>query len=219
MSVEYFRNTRAEMLPFIPLNRKRVLEIGCSSGFFGASIAGTEELWGVEPSEAATEAEKQFTTVIRGYFEDAKPKLPRKYFDVVICNDVIEHMQDHRQFLQEVRDYISPGGMLVGSIPNVRFYNNLFEMVLEKDWLYRDEGILDRTHLAFFTERSLRRTLEHSGFRVVQLEGINTGYIVGGSRRARIYLALAKLLCGASGGYFRDILHFQFAFQATPNND
>jgi 2-polyprenyl-3-methyl-5-hydroxy-6-metoxy-1,4-benzoquinol methylase len=216
MSAQYFENYRAEMLPFIPTNRRRVLEIGCSSGFFSGSLDGVGETWGIEPSAAADEAAKHLTTVIRGYFDDVKSKLPKCYFDVVICNDVIEHMQDHQGFLKEIGDYIAPGGMLVGSIPNVRFYNNLFEMVLEKDWLYRDDGILDRTHLAFFTEKSLRRTLDRNGLRIVQLEGINTDYIVSGSRREKIYLIIAKLLTIASLGYFRDIRHLQFAFQATP---
>src|SRR5215469_9795421 len=109
MSVDYFQQHRAEMLPFVPTNRRRVLEIGCSSGLFSGSLEGASETWGIEPSDAADEAAKRLTTVIRGFFDDAKEKLPKNYFDVVICNDVIEHMRDHQKFLGEIGDYIAPG--------------------------------------------------------------------------------------------------------------
>jgi SAM-dependent methyltransferase len=214
MNGSYFEHLRPEMLPFVPPKRHRVLDIGCGTGNFVASIAGVDERWGVEPSGASDVAAGRLTRVFQGRFEDVESDLPQEYFDVIICNDVIEHMEDHAKFLRDVQKYLVPGGALVGSIPNVRFYNNLFQLVLEKDWLYQNEGILDRTHLAFFTEKSLRRTLVGCGFRDVRLSAINRDMLVSSDRRARFYLRLAKIIAVGTAGYFDDIRTFQFAFQA-----
>ena len=216
MDPNYFRHHRTEMLPFVPDRRARVLEVGCGEGRFSGSLPGTQEVWGIEPSPAADIARAHLTRVFRGTFEQAKAELPSGHFDIVVCNDVIEHMSDHVQFFRDVQQYIAPGGMLVGSIPNVRYYENLFQFLFEKDWHYRDFGILDRTHVSFFTEKSLRKTLERDGFRVVLLHGINSGSHGGTSLRERLYRYAAHMLSVLTLGYFSDILYLQFAFQAVP---
>ena len=213
---EYFKHSRREVLPFVPAQRRRVLEVGCGEGWFAGSLTGVEEAWGIEPSEAAEVARTRLTRVFRSTFDDAESELPLGFFDVVICNDVIEHMPDYNRFLSTVGKHIAPGGMLIGSIPNVRFYNNMMQFLLEKDWHYTEFGVLDRTHVTFFTEKSLRKTLERHGFRVVALKGINTGVKFSNSARSSIYLGMAYALSAISFGYFSDILHLQFAFQATP---
>ncbi len=204
------------MLPFVPDRRGRVLEIGCSEGRFSAALQDVQERWGIEPSPAAEIARTCLDHVFQGTFEQTAGQLPQNYFDVVICNDVIEHMPNHDQFLRDIRSYIAPGGMIVGSVPNVRYYQNLFQFLIEKDWHYTDFGILDRTHFSFFTEKSLRKTLERAGFEVVRLTGINTARQFDGSLRDRIYLAAAYSLGVLTLGYFADVRHLQFAFQARP---
>jgi 2-polyprenyl-3-methyl-5-hydroxy-6-metoxy-1,4-benzoquinol methylase len=216
VSDDYFRVERREMLPFVPAQRAHALEIGCGEGRFIAALSGVEEGWGIEPSQAAAVAERRLTRVLRATFDDAERELPLSHFDVVICNDVIEHLPDYSSFLSRIGKYLAPGGMIVGSIPNVRFYTNMFQYMLEKDWYYTDWGILDRTHLAFFTEKSLRRTLEHHGYKVVQLAGINKDYRPSGSARNWAYFVGARVLAAVTFGYFADIRYPQFAFQATP---
>lgn len=204
------------MLPFVPDRRARVLEIGCSEGRFSSALDGVQERWGIEPSPAAELARTRLDRVFQATFEQAEPDLPQNYFDLVICNDVIEHMPDHCRFLRNIKNHIAPGGMLIGSIPNVRYYQNMFQFLLEKDWNYTDFGILDRTHVSFFTEKSLRKTLERSGFEIVQMKGINTARRSDGAFRDKAYLAAAFGLSVLTLGYFSDIRHLQFAFQAKP---
>lgn len=216
MEIAYYTNPRTEMLQSIPATRARVLEIGCGSGAFISSLPDCKETWGVEPSDAADNARAKLTNVLRGRFDEVKQHLPGQYFDVIICNDVIEHMPDHQRFLSEIRAYLSPEGMLVGSVPNVRFYDNLFKMLFEKDWRYAADGILDRTHLAFFTERSLRRALDEAGFQTVSIRGLNHDHLVDNSRKSRNYRLLARLLGKLTLGHFSDIRYFQYAFQAVP---
>ena len=158
MTDNYRSSDRHEMLAFLPERRSTILEIGCGEGRFSASIPGATETWGVEPDERAVAlASRRLSHVLQGTFDQVKGRLPQRHFDVIICNDVIEHMTDHDSFLEDIKAFLSPGGALVASIPNVRYYQNLFELIVACDWEYRSSGILDRTHLRFFSERSLRR--------------------------------------------------------------
>jgi 2-polyprenyl-3-methyl-5-hydroxy-6-metoxy-1,4-benzoquinol methylase len=213
---DYYRHERAEMLRFVPPKRQRVLEIGCSAGSFVASIPGCEEKWGVEPTDAAVVAGERLTRVFQGTFESIKDQLPARYFDVIVCNDVIEHMADHRAFLAEVKNYLTPGGMLIGSLPNVCFYDTLFRALFDNEWEYLDSGVLDRTHVSFFTTKSFRRTLEETGYRVIQIQGIWYDYRFANDRKGRFYRLLAKILGKVSLGRLSHLRHLQFAFQAVP---
>ena len=204
------------MLPFVPERRRRVLEIGCGAGVFSSSLTNVEETWGVEPSDAARDAATRLHRVIQGTFEDAASALPRGYFDLVICNDVIEHMTDHDAFLDRIRDHIAPDGVLVGSIPNIRYHETLFEILIARDWEYRDSGVLDRTHLRFFTERSLRRAFGRHRYEIEMFRGINGGFRLmrhDVQRRYKLFGIAALVL---SLGYFSDIRHPQFGFRIRP---
>ncbi len=213
----YYTQPRPEMLPMLPPVRRRILEIGCAEGLFLHGITEAEEKWGIEPTQpAASTASARITRVINKPFDEAKQELPLGYFDLVICNDVIEHMTDHDSFLLEIKNYIAPGGVIVGSIPNVRYYKNLFHLLFVKDWEYMDWGILDRTHFRFFTEKSLRRSLSLAGFKVEDFRGINGGIEFGFSKWKLAYSLFAIFSIALSMGYFSDIKHQQFAFRARP---
>ena len=152
---QYFRNHRAEVAPFLPLQYHRVLEIGCGEGKFRANLKLPCEYTGVEPSEMVAKfALATLDQVHVGTFESVASQLPRKHFDLVICNDVIEHMVDHDQFLESIKRNMTADGVLVGSVPNVRYVMHLWDLMVKKDWQYADTGILDRTHLRFFTEKA-----------------------------------------------------------------
>ena len=73
----------------------------------------------MEPSAAADQARTRLDHVFQATFDEADPELPAGYFDVVVCNDVIEHMPDHDVFFEQVKRVLVPGGVIVGSIPNV----------------------------------------------------------------------------------------------------
>jgi len=214
----YFAQPRPEMLAFIPAQRDRILEVGCGAGEFIASIPGVGETWGVEPSAAGEVAGTRLTKVLRGTFADVASDLPTRYFDVIICNDVIEHMADHVAFLSVVGGYLKPGGVMIGSIPNVLFYKNFCRMFLEKDWMYEDSGILDRTHVAFFTRKSFLRTIRACGLEVVHITGINRNVPSSNDLRSWTYLILCRLLGVMSFGYWTEMQFLQFGFQARPTS-
>lgn len=170
----YFGLARDEVMGFVPAGAQRILEVGCGSGAFRAHFAPWVEYWGVEPEEGpATDAAKALTKVIHGRFDERQGELPKAYFDVVVCNDVIEHMIDHRAFLRDVQSVLVPGGALVGSIPNIRLMSNLARLLVKRDWEYLSQGILDYTHLRFFTKKSWIRELGGAGLKVERVTGIN----------------------------------------------
>lgn len=196
---------------FLPEAYIRVLEIGCGDGSFSAALDGAAERWGVEMDpDSAARAAARLDRVIEGSYSDITDELPRSYFDLVLCNDVIEHMEDHDLFLDSVRDMMRDGGSIVGSVPNVRYYRNLKRLLFDGDWRYSSQGVLDRDHLRFFTMKSLRRTLHEHRFRIHRLEGINPeSFRPGDPASLFLYLSVA-LTFGAMG----DTRYLQFGFRA-----
>jgi 2-polyprenyl-3-methyl-5-hydroxy-6-metoxy-1,4-benzoquinol methylase len=207
------------MTPLLPKHYSRVLEIGCGEGNFRGQLNQECEYWGVEPFEASAKvASKKLDKVLIGTYQYVLKQLPKDYFDLVICNDVIEHMIDHDEFLQSITKNLKKEAYLVGSIPNVRYISNLFEILIKKDWRYKNAGIIDKTHLRFFTEKSLKRTIKENGFVIEQFQGINP-YLAGsisikGLLRRCLY-CFAILIFG------QDVKFLQFGIRiryAEPSN-
>lgn len=190
------------MMPLLPKQYSRVLEIGCDKGDFRGNLSQEHEYWGVEPVEStATIALKKLDKVLIGNYQEMLNQIPNDYFDLVICNDVIEHMVDHDEFLQSIKKKIKKDGYLVASIPNVRYLPNLFEIIIKKDWEYGNAGTLDRTHLRFFTKKSLNRTITDNGFVIDQFMGINPFHGISGLRRCLCYFAI--LFFGQDARFFQ----------------
>lgn len=206
----YYTGTRSELRPFIPENYSRVLEVGCGDGGFRTNLSPQTEVWGIEPvANAAATASKSLHRVIVGDYQQAHNLLPDGYFDLVICNDVIEHMVDDSGFLRTIQSKMCRGGHLIGSIPNMRNWPVLRDLLFKKDWSYQDCGVLDRTHLRFYTERTFPRLLAATGFKVQTFTGINCNVKL----RKRIILNTLSL------GLLRDTKWVQFAFVARAHAD
>jgi 2-polyprenyl-3-methyl-5-hydroxy-6-metoxy-1,4-benzoquinol methylase len=168
---------RPELARFIPSTAGRVLDIGCGSGGFGSTLRHSgvvRELWGVEPvPEAAEQARTVYDEVRTGFFPDASLDLPERAFDTVFLLDVLEHMVEPAEALAAVLPLLANGGLVVASIPNVRHFSVWWPLVRHGTWTYTDTGLLDRTHLRWFTSASMRDLFVASGYRVVGLEPAN----------------------------------------------
>ncbi len=212
----YYRQQRHDMRAYLPENPRRVLEVGCGEGGFSAGIQGAAEKWGIETNAAAAAvAATRLDRVLTGRFDDVAADLPHDYFDLVVCNDVIEHMDDHDRFLRDIRNYMSPGGILVGSVPNMRNYKILFDLLFLKDWRYQESGIMDRTHLRWFTRNALQRSIEDAGFRIVVLRGMNGSLSPGRAKWAWPRFLFGCLWLAVTFGSGRDIIPAQFGFRAV----
>jgi SAM-dependent methyltransferase len=172
----YYLHARPEMLAFLPEPPGRVLDVGCGSGRFGEMLKDRRaamEVWGVELSaEAHAAALQVLDRALHGPFDD-RLGLPEAHFDAVVFNDSLEHFPDPMPPLSLARRLLAPGGRLVVSVPNVRHWTTLKNYLFGGDWRYEAEGVLDKTHLRFFTQRSIVRTLTEAGFAVRQVQGLN----------------------------------------------
>jgi 2-polyprenyl-3-methyl-5-hydroxy-6-metoxy-1,4-benzoquinol methylase len=199
---EYYGKDRPEVSARIDRSARRVLDVGCGAGMFGASIRRRQgaEVWGLEVNvEAATQAEAQLDRVLIGDALESVRQLPDDYFDCMVFNDVLEHLVDPYAVLGEAKRALTRSGVVVASIPNVRYARVLFELLVQKDWHYQPWGVLDRTHLRFFTRKSIARMFEEQGYEIISLEGINP-------TQSRYYLPINLMTLGL----FSDAKHMQY---------
>ncbi len=171
----YYVNLRSEMIPLIPISAKKILEIGCAEGNFLAQLVKEDvETWGVEPNIiSAKKASKKLYKVLVGTLNDTINQLPDNYFDAIIFNDVLEHLLYPWEDLKQLKPKLVNGGVVISSIPNVRYAKNLFNLLLKKNWEYKESGILDSTHFRFFTKKSIKSLFKKSGYTVQKIKGIN----------------------------------------------
>ncbi len=176
MNNNYYQQNRLEMLNFIPLNSKKILDIGCGEANFSSILKEKlqAEVWGIEMNESAANlARKKIDQVLLGDAVIHLDSLDDNYFDCIILNDILEHLIDPYSFLEKLKTKLSQDAVIVFSVPNVRYLLNLKNLIIKKDWHYENEGVLDKTHLRFFTKKSLINTFNQLNFNVVEIKGIN----------------------------------------------
>jgi 2-polyprenyl-3-methyl-5-hydroxy-6-metoxy-1,4-benzoquinol methylase len=178
---QYYTHVRKEIDQLLPVRVDRMLEIGCGRGDTAAwirSSRGASQVLGIEiDSTAATGAAGKIDEVICGNFETLD--LPDNYreFDLILCLDVLEHLVDPWHAIQRISQMLAPGGTLIISIPNVRYFRVVWSLVARGRWEYEEDGILDRTHLRFFTRRSALELVRGGGLDVaaVSATGLEHG--------------------------------------------
>jgi SAM-dependent methyltransferase len=143
--------------------------------------------------------------VLTGDAASALARLEGQSFDVIVLNDVLEHVIDPESLLRALRPLVAEGGCVVASIPNVREFFTVKDLVVHGRWEYRDEGVLDRTHLRFFTRSSLPGLFERGGLELETVRGINRT----GSSKFKLFNAVTL-------GRFDEMGYLQFACVARP---
>jgi 2-polyprenyl-3-methyl-5-hydroxy-6-metoxy-1,4-benzoquinol methylase len=152
---------------------KFVLDVGCSVGDFTAAIKTRfprSRVWGIEPNkQAAGIASRRIERVLCQSIEDVdweQEGVQRGDIDTVVLCDVLEHIYDPWKTLLTLRNLVSPTAQLLLSIPNVR-NAPLIQDLISGHWRYRRAGLLDITHIRFFTRQDMYRMFYQTGFRVV----------------------------------------------------
>jgi len=143
----------------------RLLDLGAAGGHLGRAVrARCAYLAGVEPDASLPASCRE------GYddWRAADALSAGSWdapFDAVVCADVLEHLPRPEDLLARIRAWLRPGGTLLVSVPNVANVSVRAALLLGR-FPYAERGILDRTHLRFYTRRSARRLVEEGGFRV-----------------------------------------------------
>jgi 2-polyprenyl-3-methyl-5-hydroxy-6-metoxy-1,4-benzoquinol methylase len=164
----YHQYERPEVVHVVQPAGRRILDVGCAAGAMGALMlrSGAREVVGLELHPgAAAEARTRLTAVCEVDLE-SMTDLPYAdgHFDCIVFADVLEHLREPQVLLSRLRRYLAGDGFIVCSIPNIRHESVLMPLLVDGTFTYRDEGVLDRTHLRFFTAREILTFLEGAGF-------------------------------------------------------
>jgi len=208
---EYYESTREDMLKYIPRGTKTCLEFGCGFGGFSTLVKERfdAESWAVEiDATAAQEAAKKLDKVINRDSIESLCEIPQNYFDCIIFFDILEHLVDPYTLLSAAKTKLTEAGVIVASIPNIRYYRTFVDFVIHGNWNYQAQGILDKSHLRFFTYKSIRQMFCELGFEILLLEGIHP-------TSSRTFKLLNVLL----GGALWDVRYKHFAIVVAPKRE
>lgn len=207
----YFGRVRGELLPYLPARLTRMLDVGCGAGatsaFIRSAVPGLQWTGGVEVvPAAAAEAAKVLDRVWCGDIERLpfENDIEAGSMDAILCLDVLEHLVDPWSMVQRLSPLLHPEGHLVISLPNVRNWKFIRDLLFRGQFRYADAGLLDRTHLRFFVRGSARELAEAGGLKVVTLANAHPWK----SNEAR------RVLSTLTGGALDDLMIKQFVLVA-----
>lgn len=166
---------RNDILDLVPDNINKVLDIGCSTGTLGEKIKtrNRAEVVGIEIDEQmAKVANEKLDRVIIGNIEktDLADCLSNNYFDCIIFADILEHLDNPWDVLKRTAIFLNGEGIIIASVPNVRHYTTIINLVIKGYWPYRERGIHDKTHLRFFALKNIREMFQNAGLEIVKIE-------------------------------------------------
>ncbi len=198
-----FTGDRAELLTLIPANAREILDIGCSAGDVGAALKtrqGQVRVTGIEIDPKMAEAAKtKLDQVIVGDIESLAVPFRDKQFDVIVFADVLEHLREPKKLLLRAKQWLSDDGLMIVSIPNIGHLSILAQLIFFDEWRYEKCGILDETHLRFYTRKTFKRLLQETSLSILK-----SGFIL--SIRGSKYLDVLTF------GLLRRFLACQYIF-------
>ena len=198
----------------------RILDIGCSSGYLGGFLRGQGH-WvaGIEPSPAAAAAARAvLDEVFEGGFDAyLADRPPQAAFDAIVFADVLEHLEDPALALSRCGPVLAPGGCVAISLPNIA-HGGVRGMLLEGRWTYQELGILDRTHLRFFSRAGLIDLCDQTAFELKDLRAI-TMSVEEMDRCYAIGLSKGTIALVKTAARDADVNTFQFVALACPAAD
>jgi 2-polyprenyl-3-methyl-5-hydroxy-6-metoxy-1,4-benzoquinol methylase len=168
---DYYKSSRNEVTDLVDQKAQRVLDVGCAFGMAGEALKkrGVREVIGIELNQRAyQEASKRLDRVFLGDVEKLSLPFERGYFDYIIYSDILEHLTDPWSVLKKHRELLRDDGVVIASIPNVQHYR-VIKKLLRGSWDYKEKGVLDSTHLRFFTLKSVREMFGQSGYKIDKL--------------------------------------------------
>ena len=150
----------------------RILDVGCGRGMLGAYLQKNHDskVTGLEIIEENYQVAADILDKAHlGDIETMDLSILGNGFDYVIFSDSLEHLLDPKSVLEHVKNLLCADGLLLISMPNVRNFRVTLPLLMRDEWEYCDEGLLDRTHLRFFTGTSICKLLESCGYSVEQI--------------------------------------------------
>ena len=175
----YYSNVNPHLLKLIPKKANRLLELGCGGGSLGAAykehVNPEAHYQGVELVAAAAQvALRKLDRVIVGNVEVLSNEdldIEEASLDCLIYGDVLEHLIDPWKELAKRKKLLKNKGHVLACIPNLQHWSVIYKIIADQ-WAYEDSGILDRTHLRFFTRSGIQDLFTSAGLKVMRMIGI-----------------------------------------------
>jgi 2-polyprenyl-3-methyl-5-hydroxy-6-metoxy-1,4-benzoquinol methylase len=170
----YFANARGDWVgPLTPDPARVVLELGCGTGATGALALrdGKCGVWvGIErQGAAAAQAAEVLSEVLVGDVDSLEIPYAEASFDLLMLGEVLEHLPDPEATLRRLTALVKPGGEVLASTPNISHWRVVVGLLAGR-FDYQAEGVMDRTHLKWFTPRTLKHAFEQAGLTDVRVQ-------------------------------------------------
>lgn len=175
---EYMEEVNNGITKQFPLNksdkRPLVLDVGCGSGALAEEIESKGyEVWGIEIYEGAVKAaQSRISRVIKADITDipdVKSRIGQQKFDYIVFSDVLEHIYDPFTLLNEYLVFLKDGGSVAVSVPNAVTWTNRLKFLFGV-FKYDDTGIMDRTHIRFFTFKTAKALIKAAGLGITRVD-------------------------------------------------
>jgi 2-polyprenyl-3-methyl-5-hydroxy-6-metoxy-1,4-benzoquinol methylase len=169
----YFSGSRPEVAAMVPRGATSVLDVGCGFGGLATLLRSQDikKIYGIEINPSASEhLEKIYDQHWIGSVESINLPQELNSFDCIIFADVLEHLVDPWETLKKYAKYLSPGGVIVASIPNARNLGLIYRLLFRGRWTYGESGILDKTHLRFFTRKEIEILFIQAGLKIEMID-------------------------------------------------
>lgn len=211
----YFINVRKDLLDLIPNENKNgtMLEIGAGEGntlLYAKENNYAKKIYGIELFEIknSNQNNDQFEEFLIANIETTKLHFDELMFDVILLGDVLEHLVDPYTTLNDLKKFLKPNGVIVASIPNIREWNTMKTIFLKGDFRYDDSGILDKTHLRFFTKKNIIELFEKNNYEIKKIISNNNGSKIKYLKRLRLFKLFLQI-------FFKELLTIQYLVVAT----
>lgn len=196
----YYSNSRDDIIEKIQRSRReeiRVLEVGCGCGSTLSALRyhyPNAHVYGIELMPEVAIAGKYMADIIVGNIETMEMPYEEHMFDYIIFGDVLEHLRDPKQVVENMKRFLRPGGKILASIPNVMNIEVVVSL-LKGYFTYRDQGLLDRTHIHMFTLREIGRMFQEAGYVIenIWIRDQREGIIEKSEENERIIEALYQI--------------------------
>lgn len=214
----YYRAPRWELVSHVPLGARRVLDVGCGAGDFGRTLkqCGVREVVGIEIVERAWRMAKGvLDDALLGNVETMELPFPDGHFDCICFGDVLEHLVEPSATLRRIARVLDRNGAVIASIPNVRFFQ-VVAALADGRWQYQDAGILDRTHLRFFTRVDMRELFESAGLEVLAIHPLSKAPAAAAPRNSDGAVTLGRITMRPhDDADYQDLLTYQYVVVAA----
>ncbi|MCS7202788.1 MAG: class I SAM-dependent methyltransferase [Dictyoglomus sp.] len=170
----YFSGIRWDIIKlFPPINNAKVLEIGAGEGntlIKLKELGLAKEVVGVDLIQLpnSNQTHPKIDKFIIGDIESIDLSFFEEYFDIIICADVLEHLYDPWRTIDKIIFCLRPKGFLIISLPNVGHYSVLKRIIIDKNFKYEEQGILDKTHLRFFCRKNIIDLFPNPNFKILR---------------------------------------------------